>query len=271
MADQYAVIGHPVAHSKSPLIHAAFAEQTGQAITYGALLAPLDDFAGAVKRFRDAGGRGANVTLPFKHEAHTLATTCSERALQARAVNTLTFSGDDIAGDNTDGVGLIRDVTINVGCAIEGRRILLMGAGGAAYGVIAPLLDAQPASLTVVNRTIAKAHALREHFARVHRLGSSIEVVSYGALAALTFDLVINSTSAGLHGGMAPLPDTLFAAGALAYDMVYGVTPFIEFARARGARSVDGIGMLVEQAAESFYIWRGVRPETAPVIAMLGT
>ena len=264
MTDAYAVFGNPIAHSKSPLIHTAFARQTGQDLVYTARLAPLDGFNGAIEAFRSEGGRGANVTVPFKEQAFALATRRTPRAEAAGAVNTLRFEADGILGDNTDGAGLVRDLTANLGFDPAGKRILLMGAGGAARGVILPLLEGAPASLYIANRTPEKAETL----ARVFGAGQ----VAGGGYADLptSFDLVINATSASLAGDMPPLPDAVFAEDTLAYDMMYGKdTPFLAFARARGARVSDGLGMLVEQAAESFLLWRGVRPQTGPVIAML--
>lgn len=268
MTDRYAVIGHPVAHSKSPRIHARFAEQTGQDMAYEALLAPLDGFETAVAGFRAGGGKGANVTLPFKEQACRLCDSRSTRAELAGAVNTLKFSADRTYGDNTDGAGLVRDLAGNLGCGLGGRRILLMGAGGAARGVLLPLVEARPACLVIANRTQDKAFALAA------RLGTQDSVVSgcgYEALRGQQFDIVINATSAGLSDALPPLPAGLFAAGALAYDMLYGrETPFMRFALAEGAARVsDGLGMLVEQAAESFLVWRGVRPDTGPVLAAL--
>ena len=272
MPDQYAVVGNPVAHSKSPLIHAEFARQTGQDVSYVAIYSQPDEFEAVVERFRADGGRGMNVTLPFKHRAYALAHERTQRATQAQAVNTLTFLSGRIAGDNTDGIGLVRDITENLGCAVRARRILLMGAGGAAYGVCGPLLDEDPAALVVANRTIGKAEALCAHFRRVHERGHVMAATGYADLSAERFDIVINATSAGLDDAMPPLPAGVFASHALAYDMVYGkATPFLEFARREGARAADGAGMLVEQAAESFYVWRGVRPDTAPVIALIET
>ena len=267
--DRYAVIGHPVAHSKSPQIHAAFARATGEAIEYVALLAPLDGFAKTVHAFIAAGGRGANVTVPFKQQAYALAQQAGPRAAQARAANVLSFAEGRIVADNTDGVGLLRDLKENLGCAVAGRRVLLMGAGGASWGVTGPLVAEGPAVLSIVNRTRDRAVALVRHFASA--AGACVlEALEYGELAGRRYDLVINATSAGLQDAMPWLPPELFLPGALAYDMMYGkATPFLAFARAQGARSADGTGMLVEQAAESFYIWRGVRPQTAPVIAML--
>jgi shikimate dehydrogenase len=270
MTDKYAVIGNPVAHSKSPLIHAEFARQTGQDISYGALLAPRESMRASVLAFRDAGGRGMNVTLPFKHEAWALSTTRIGDADAARAVNTLLFRGQGIIGHNTDGIGLLRDIKGNLGCAMGGRRVLLMGAGGASYGVMASLLREKPARIVVANRTLDKANTLVAHFSQeAAAMACGLTASSYPALAGQQFELVINATSAGLSHEMPPLPDECFAPGALAYDMVYGDTPFLAFAQARGARAADGTGMLVEQAAESFFIWRGVRPATQPVIALL--
>jgi len=266
MPDRYAVFGNPISHSQSPRIHAAFAQQTGQDIAYEALLAPTDGFAQAVDAFRAAGARGANVTVPFKLEAFRYANELTERARLAEAVNTLTFDGDRVLGDNTDGAGLVRDVTVNLGIAIRGKRVLLMGAGGAARGVILPILREGPSLLFIVNRTADKAVALAAQFAP----RGPIRGGGYDALAGQAFDVVVNATSSGLSDELPPLPEGVFAPGALAYDMMYGKeTPFMAFARARGARVADGLGMLVEQAAEAFYLWRGVRPETAPVIALL--
>lgn len=262
MPDRYAVFGNPVAHSKSPFIHAQFAAQTGQDIGYAALLAPLDGFAAAVRSFSAAGGKGANVTVPFKEEAFRLATALTPRARAAGAVNTLSFAGDAIHGDNTDGAGLVRDLTANLGCVIKGRRILLLGAGGAARGVVLPLLDEQPAELFIANRSADKAQALAAHF--------RVDGGGFDTLAGRRFDLVINATSAGLGGAALPLPPGVFAPDSLAYEMLYGrETPFMAQAQTDGARVADGLGMLVEQAAEAFFIWRGVRPATAPVLASL--
>ena len=270
MPDQYAVVGNPVAHSKSPLIHTEFARQTGQDVSYLAIYSRPDEFEAVVERFRVDGGRGMNVTLPFKHRAYALAQDRTQRAAQAQAVNTLTFTAGRIAGDNTDGIGLVRDITVNLAYSLRARRVLLMGAGGASYGVCGPLLDEAPATLTVANRTVAKAVALCANFKRIHERGRAIAGVGYADLAGSEFDLVVNATSAGLDDAMPPLPAGVFAPHALAYDMVYGkATPFLELARREGARAADGAGMLVEQAAESFYVWRGVRPDTAPVIAQL--
>jgi shikimate dehydrogenase len=269
MSDAYAVVGNPVAHSKSPAIHAEFARETGQDMTYGALHSDIDEFEAVVERFRRSGGRGLNVTLPFKHRAFALAHARTRRAAEAQAANTLSFADGEIAADNTDGSGLVRDLTANLGCALRGARILLLGAGGAASGVCGPLLDERPSRLVIANRTVAKARALCERFASM-RESIVLEASGYAQLTADSFDVVINATSAGLTGEMPTLPSRVFTPGALAYDMVYGrMTPFLQCAAQSGARVSDGLGMLVEQAADSFFIWRGVRPQTSPVIARL--
>jgi shikimate dehydrogenase len=261
MSDRYAVIGNPVAHSKSPAIHAEFARATGQDIDYGRIEAPLDGFAREVERFRAAGGKGLNVTLPFKQEAYRLCRRVSERARAAQAVNTLRFA--DSFGDNTDGIGLVRDIAQNLQYDLKNRSILLLGAGGAAQGVLGALLEAGTARLAIANRTESKARALAERFPGISACG-------YDALAGERFDIVINATSAGLAGAAPPLPEGLLGKSVLAYDMVYGRdTPFLAAARKAGARACDGLGMLVEQAAESFFIWRGVRPATRAVLAKL--
>jgi shikimate dehydrogenase len=265
MTDRYAVIGNPIAHSKSPQIHAAFARQTGQDIEYKRLLAPLDGFRVTVESFRASGGSGANVTVPFKLEAFDLADEVSQRAKDAQAANFLNFDSGRIRADNTDGAGLTRDIAGNLGFGMAGRRLLLMGAGGAARGALQPLLAQQPAILTIANRTPEKALLLAEAF-RYHPAAAS------SVLAGHRFDLVINATSSSLQGELPPLPAGVFAGGSLAYDMMYDrrLTPFLVFAQFQGAAQLaDGLGMLVEQAAESFFLWRGVRPETAPVIARL--
>ena len=282
MTDKYAVIGNPIAHSKSPLIHKMFAEQTGQDISYDAVLAPLDGFAATVARLRQEGYKGCNVTVPFKFEACKLATQLSTQADIAQAVNTLEFNfdGNIIFGDNTDGTGLINDIQSNLGIALTNARVLLMGAGGAASGVVLPLVQ-QGANITIANRTANKARVLATNppfikpspqydNARKNYTGNLIGC-GYDELTNQQFDLVINATSTGLSDELPPLPPGIFAPSALAYEMMYGrETPFMKFAREHGAAVVsDGLGMLVEQAAESFFIWRGVRPETAPVIAAL--
>lgn len=273
MSDRYAVIGNPVAHSRSPQIHAAFAAQTGQDVDYSRLLAPLDGFRAALASFRSGGGRGLNVTLPFKLEAFDAADEVSVRAKDARAANFLSFEGARVKADNTDGAGLVADLARNLGVQLEAKRILLLGAGGAAQGVLGPLLACGPAILAIANRTVDKALRLAQDLR--HKPGANRTVVTglaYGDLNGHHFDVVINATSSSLQGEVPPLPDGLFARDALAYDMMYGKepTPFLAFAAAQGAgRGADGLGMLVEQAAESFLLWRGVRPHTAPVIALL--
>ena len=266
MPDRYAVIGNPVAHSKSPQIHAEFARQTGQDLVYERLLAPTDAFMETANAFRALGGRGLNVTLPFKGEAFRYADRLSESARAAQAVNTLKFDADAIVGDNTDGAGLVNDLVRNLGCAVAGRRVLLLGAGGAARGVIRPVFEQQPAKLVIANRTFGKAQQLAQC------VRGGVEAGTYAALAGTQFDLVVNATSASLAGQLPPLPHGVFARGALAYDMMYGrgETPFLAYARSEGAATLaDGLGMLVEQAAESFFIWRGLRPDSAPVLKLL--
>ncbi len=266
MTDKYAVIGNPISHSQSPQIHRMFAEQTGQDISYGAVLAPLDGFVAIIERLRKEGYKGCNVTVPFKFEAYQLAKINHEYVVLGHAANTLRLDGDTIIGDNTDGIGLVRDIESNLGISLNNKQVLLMGAGGAAYGVALTLRDAG-AILKIVNRTVDKATSLAA------ALQSNTPIPGYGfdQLADLQCDIVINATSAGLTDSELPLPPNLFAPGALAYDLMYGrETPFMKFAREHGAAVVsDGLGMLVEQAAESFFIWRGIRPDTAKVIAAL--
>lgn len=262
--DRYCVIGNPVGHSKSPRIHALFAAQTGQRLTYDTCLAPLDGFAATVAALRQAGIRGANVTVPFKIEAFAMCELLTERAQAAGAVNTLTFGDGGIAGDNTDGAGLVADIVDNAGVAIAGKRVLMVGAGGAARGAILPLLAAGPAALTIANRTDSTAAALAAHF------GAAVTALPFDALAG-PFDIIVNATAASIAGAVPPLPDSVFAPGTLALDMMYGAAPtaFMDHARARGAQVRDGLGMLVGQAAEAFYVWRGVRPHTAAILATL--
>ncbi len=263
MTDRYVVIGNPIAHSKSPQIHARFAQQTAQDIVYDRLLAPLDAFDVTVRGFIEAGGRGANVTVPFKLEAFALAGERSPRAQAAGAVNTLRFDDGRIFGDNTDGVGLVRDIAVNAGISMAGARVLLLGAGGAARGVILPLLEQQPAQITIANRTLARADELVAQFAHA---GGTLTSAQFHELSG-TFDIVINATSASLSAELPPVPASTFSAATFAYDMMYGAAPtvFMQMAATRGARVCDGLGMLVEQAAEAFLVWRGVRPDTAPV------
>ncbi|HEX9396973.1 MAG TPA: shikimate dehydrogenase [Burkholderiales bacterium] len=259
MSDRYAVIGNPVAHSKSPWIHARFARDCGQDLDYGRIEAPLEGFAATVDAFRAAGGKGLNVTLPFKEQARQYCERFSARA--AQVVNTLCFDGG-VFGDNTDGVGLVRDLRANLGVELTGRRVLLMGAGGAAQGVVGALLEAGVAQLVIANRTMGRAQALAARH-------PGVTAKSYASLSEPA-DIVVNATSAGLAGDALALPHGLIGKGVLAYDMVYGRdTPFLAAARAAGARACDGLGMLVEQAAESFLVWRGVRPETGAVLAEL--
>lgn len=268
MTDRYAVFGNPVAHSRSPSIHAAFAAQTGQDLRYDRQLVAPGGFAAAAAEFFSTGGRGLNVTVPFKEDAFRFADRRTIRAERARAVNTLMI-GDDgaVLGDNTDGAGLLRDLTANLRWPIAGRRTLVLGAGGAARGVLGPLLEQRPALLWIANRTAGKAVELARAFADLGPTTGS----GFAELAsAAPFDVVVNATSASLAGELPPLPDALLAPGANAYDMMYGAEPtlFMTWAQRRGAGAVaDGLGMLVEQAAESFFLWRGVRPDTAPVIA----
>jgi shikimate dehydrogenase len=277
MTDKYAVIGNPIAHSKSPQIHKLFAQQTEQDISYVALEAPLGGFD-IFKKFVEEEliakkFKGCNVTVPFKHEAWRLGASTT-RALDAQAVNTLKFENGKIFGDNTDGVGLVTDIQNNLKTPLKNKRILLIGAGGAAYGVLHPLLEASQASLVIYNRTLENALGLKKSVEEHDKFRHfSVKTVEFGKLGDAQFDVVINATSTGLTGSDVPLPPTIFAPDALAYEMMYGLeTPFMKFALAQDVkkdRVVDGLGMLVEQAAEAFFIWRRVRPETAPVIAVL--
>jgi len=266
MTDRYAVIGNPIEHSKSPRIHELFARQSGQDMAYGRILGNPDDFAGDVRRFATAGGRGLNVTVPFKEQAYALADSLSERATRAGAVNTLLLD-DGIAGDNTDGVGLVRDLGCNHSFNFAGRRILLLGAGGASRGVLFPLLEENPAGITIANRTAGKAHDLAA-------LTDCEQVSGCGLdeLGGQQFDLVINGTAAGLSGQVPSIPDDCLAPGGWTYDMMYGSEPtaFVRWGREHAAgKALDGLGMLVEQAAESFRLWRGVMPDTEVVIHAL--
>lgn len=272
MTDPYVVIGNPIAHSKSPLIHRHFAGQTGQDMRYDALLAPKDGFRQCVVDFIARGGRGANVTVPFKEEAFHLATRLTPRARAAGAVNTLKFDGDDILGDNTDGAGLVRDITTNLGISLQGKRILLLGAGGAARGVLLPLLQQAPASLVIANRSREKAQTLARlaTTTQADLPPVSLKAAGFEDLAKQSFDIIINATSAGLSDAALPLEDTLFAENSLAYDMLYGrQTAFMQQAERAGARVADGLGMLVEQAAEAFFFWRGIRPATDDLLREL--
>ena len=268
MTARYALFGHPIQHSLSPLIHARFARDTQQDLTYEAILAPLDGFQACVAQFQLDGGKGANITVPFKEQAFALCTQRSARAELAGAVNTFKFENGAIWGDNTDGAGLVADLTRNLGVALSGKRILLLGAGGAARGVIGPLLEGAPAQLVIANRTANRAHDLASAFTQPGKPS----VIGCGLDQANTaFDLIINATSASLAGEMPSLSSQVFKPDALAYDMMYGkgLTPFLQLGQQHGARLADGLGMLVEQAAEAFYVWRGVRPDTQAVIASL--
>jgi shikimate dehydrogenase len=268
MTDKYAVVGNPVSHSKSPLIHKMFAEQTAQDMSYEAIEAPLDGFAATIQRLRNEGYKGCNITVPFKHEAYKLANEHSGRARAAHAVNTFLFQDGIILGDNTDGIGLVTDIEQNLDCKFLFKRVLLMGAGGAAHGVIWHLFNAG-AAIIIANRSMDKAEQLAAEFEGY----GTVFAKSYAALAGQQFDIVINATSSSLSDELPPLPDGLFKPGALAYDMMYGKqTPFLRFAQTQGAgKLADGLGMLVEQAAVAFQKWRDVSPATAPVIARLRT
>ena len=268
---KYAVIGNPIAHSKSPIIHAAFAAQTGQFIEYSRVLAPLDGFADTVNTLIVQGFGGANVTVPFKLEAFSLADRLTERASDAGAVNTLIFADNQMIGDNTDGVGLVRDIEHNLNTSFANQRVLLIGAGGAAEGVLHPILNRSPALLVITNRSVDKAINMvqkvqtQEDYQLV-----SVNAHAFDDLQHQQFDIVINATSTGLTDTQLPLPKTVFAHGALAYDMMYGrETSFMKLARAQGMQVADGLGMLVEQAAEAFYVWRGVRPKTKQIMQMV--
>jgi shikimate dehydrogenase len=266
--DRYVVIGNPVAHSKSPDIHAHFATQTGQNLTYDRLLVPLGGFADAVRDLMRQHVKGANVTVPFKLDAYAAAGALTARAQAAGAVNTLKFEDGAIVGDNTDGIGLVTDIVRNAGVPMQGKRILLLGAGGAARGVILPILNQDPAQLVIANRTVSKAVDLVRQFGEC----GVAEASSFEALQQ-PFDVIINATSASLSADLPPVPPMIFSSGTFAYDMMYGKEPtvFMRFARQHGATVRDGLGMLVEQAAESFFVWRGVRPDTAQVYSMLRT
>jgi shikimate dehydrogenase len=271
--DRYAVFGNPVAHSQSPRIHAAFARATGEHLRYEPRLAPLDGFVATVRQFiaeTDGHAKGANVTVPFKEAAFQLAEECTPRARAAKAVNTLIFQENRILGDNTDGAGLARDLTQNLGFCTADRRVLLLGAGGAARGVVESLLGLSPAALVIANRSANKAESLAADFARYALAPRGMGFAALAQEAA--FDLVINATSASLAGEALPLPAGMFAADSLAYDLMYGKgeTPFLAQARKGGARRLaDGLGMLVEQAAEAFFVWRGKRPQAAVCAALI--
>lgn len=270
MTDRYAVIGNPIGFTKSPFIHATFANATGQDLSYEAIEGPIGGFTGRVDQFRAEGARGLNITAPFKLDAFAYATELSESAKQAGAANCLKFEGDRIIAENFDGVGLVRDITVNLGVRMKGRRVLMLGAGGAARGALLPFLRQEPSELVLVNRTLSKAVGLAEEFAGY----GPLIVSGYTELADLAegYDVVVNATSASLRGERPPLPGNVFRGAELAYELAYGkgLTPFLQAARAAGvAKLADGVGMLVEQAAEAFVWWRGVRPSTAEVIRTL--
>jgi shikimate dehydrogenase len=265
--DRYVVIGNPVAHSLSPAIHARFAQATGQSLEYGRLLAPIDGFGDCAAEFFAGGGTGANVTLPFKLEAFEFANARSERAVRAGAANFLMLRDEGVFADNTDGAGLVADLTRNLQVPVRGASLLVIGAGGATRGVLAPLLAEGPRRLVIANRTVAKARELALAFASL----GNVEACGLDVLPPERFDILVNATSTSTHGEKLELPGVSWHPGLVAYDMAYGPSAraFVDGARAMGARASDGLGMLVEQAAESFHLWRGVRPATAPVLAEL--
>ena len=270
--DQYCVLGNPVEHSRSPWIHARFGQLTGQQLHYARRLVPLDDFAQELRVFRAEGGKGCNVTVPFKFEAARFATTLTGRARLAQACNTLRFDGErEVFADNTDGVGLVNDIQHNAGVALAQHDVLLIGAGGAAAGVLGPLVEARPRRIVVVNRTPDKASSLVErHHALAGEFGVELAAGSLAAMAG-SFDIVINATASSLSGAGVPVPGSVLKLGALAVDMMYGppADGFLAWARSHGAVPRDGLGMLVEQAAEAFLVFRGVRPPSAQVLAEL--
>jgi len=269
MEDRYVVAGNPVEHSQSPFIHAAFAAQTGQALRYERLLVPLDGFADAIRALAAGGAKGCNITTPFKGQAFHLAARAAPRAALAEAANVLRFDADGWLADNTDGAGLVADIERNADVGLAGRRVLLVGAGGAGAGALGPLLAARPAELVVANRTAASAEALvRRHAAAAH--GAELRAAPLDACGS-GYDVVVNATAASLQGADVPVSPRVLAPGALALDMMYGPAArgFLDWAARHGARGRDGLGMLVEQAAAAFELWRGMRPETAPVLAAL--
>jgi len=267
--DRYGVMGYPVSHSRSPVIHRLFALQTQQTLQYELLQVTPEKLEVAIRQFQRTGGRGLNITVPHKSEVAKICDHLTERASTAGAVNTLSFRDGEIYGENTDGIGLLRDLSINLGIALEGASILILGAGGATRGIIGPLLEMQPASLRIANRTLDKAQILANHFSR----SGAVSACSFNVVPVTEkYDVIINATSAGVKGEVPPYPSAAVSPDTLCYDLSYGLkpTPFSVWAREQGAeRSVMGWGMLVEQAAESFNIWRGVRPETAPVLKQM--
>jgi shikimate dehydrogenase len=264
---RYAVLGNPVAHSQSPFIHAAFARQTGEAVEYGRVLCAFDAFETTVRAFAAEGGHGCNVTVPFKFEAPRLAAQVSARAALAAAANVLRFDAGGWFADNTDGIGLVRDIERNAGQPLAGQRVLLVGAGGGAAGVLGPLLECRPAEVVVANRTLAKAEQLVRRHAH---LGVALRAATLDD-AGRDHDVVLNASASSLQAAPVPVPAAVLAPGALAVDLMYGAAaqPFLAWAEGAGARARDGLGMLVEQAAEAFFVWRGVRPQTAPVLQAL--
>lgn len=267
--DRYGVMGYPVSHSRSPVIHRLFALQTGQSLQYELLQVTPEKLQVAIRQFQRTGGKGLNITVPHKGEVTKICDQLSERASTAGAVNTLSFRDGEILGDNTDGIGLLRDLAVNLGLALEGANILILGAGGATRGIVGPLLEMQPASIRIANRTVDKAQALVDHFSR----SGPVSACKFNVVPVTEkYDLIINATSAGVRGDTPPYPAAAISPDSLCYDLSYGLkpTPFSTWAREQGAeQSVMGWGMLVEQAAESFKIWRGVRPETAPVLKQM--
>lgn len=267
--DRYVVAGNPVEHSQSPFIHAEFARQTGQVMAYGRLLWPLEGFADSLRALVDSGAKGCNITVPFKFEAARIATRLSARAALAQAANVLSFDAEGWRGDNTDGVGLVRDIEHNAGIALRGQRVLLIGAGGAAAGVLGPVLDTRPAEVVVANRTLEKARTLVDR----HQSVAAATRLCASTLADCGegFDVVVNATASSLNGGVIPVADRALRPGALALDMMYGPAAqgFLDWATRLGATGRDGLGMLVEQAGAAFEVWRGVRPDTQPVLAAL--
>jgi shikimate dehydrogenase len=267
--DRYGVMGYPVSHSRSPVIHRLFALQTNQNLQYELLQVSPEKLETAVRQFQRTGGKGLNITVPHKSEAVKLVDQMSDRAATAGAVNTLTFKSGEIRGDNTDGIGLLRDLAVNLGVTIEGASILILGAGGATRGIVGPLLEMQPASIRIANRSLGKAQILADHFSR----SGPVTACRFNVVpVSEPYDLIINATSAGLKGEAPPYPSAAVSKNTYCYDLSYGLraTPFSVWARESGAaQSVMGWGMLVEQAAESFNIWRGVRPDTGPVLKQM--
>ncbi len=269
--DQYAVFGHPIKHSKSPRIHSLFAEQTEQQLQYSAQLVSAEDFQQAADNFFSQGGKGLNCTVPLKQLAYQYTNKLTDRARFSKAVNTLAVQQNgEILGDNTDGIGLVNDLTVNNSIELTGKRILILGAGGASRGVIGPIMKTSPSELVIANRTVEKAISLGKEFTEL----GSIQGYSFAALENRQFDIILNATSASLSGQLPPLPNNLLAAQGSCYDLAYANedTAFVNWGKQQQAeKSLDGLGMLVEQAAEAFYIWRGTRPETQEIISLLNS